>query len=31
MKPAYNWTRELSPERLRRLDNVKRSWETLFG
>ena len=31
MKPAYNWTRELSPERLRCLDNVKRSWKNLFG
>lgn len=31
MKPAYIWTREHSPERLRMLDDLRWTWEYLFG
>jgi len=31
MSTAYNWTRELSPDRLRKLDALKSSWKYLFG
>jgi|GEM_PF-1544104 len=31
MSTAYNWTRELSPDRLRQLDVLKSSWRHLFG
>jgi len=31
MKPIYNWTREIAPDRLRMLDTLKMTWEHVFG